>query len=192
MLHEQSLQKHLPFHITYDQVEPGDDDSFTMIGYGVWGKAGFGPVTLQAEVNYSENVGHPATSATTYNVGSIWGGPRSYDVDGDGDMDKIADTETLSFWVTAGFNFGPATLLLGFGVDDTENPGDPSDPYCTREVTRKGYGVALPISVAKGFTVKPEITHYDFDSGALDGSNNPLTVDYGSDTIVGVQFMLVF
>jgi len=51
------------------------------------------------------------------------------------------------------------------------------------------YGISWPISVAKGFTIRPELMFYDYDDSAqIEGSQ----FDRGSEWVLGVQAMLVF
>jgi hypothetical protein len=51
------------------------------------------------------------------------------------------------------------------------------------------YGISWGIGVAKGFTIRPELNFYDFDSSAqLLGT----TIDRGKEWLLGLQFQLVF
>jgi hypothetical protein len=52
------------------------------------------------------------------------------------------------------------------------------------------YGLSCPISIAKGFTIRPELMGYDRDSGATVG--NTTERNFGKEYIVGVQFQLTF
>jgi hypothetical protein len=82
-----------------------------------------------------------------------------------------------------------------YGQHDYENevgPGNGDD----LEQTLQMYGVYMPISIAKGFSMIPEVMIYDWDDGAkggnVDGNGNPLTTDMGKVTIVGVRVQLAF
>ena len=160
--------------IKYDQVAGGNDDKLTVYGLCLLFKIGFGMMTLSGEVEYDQNL---MNQADFYQTAS------GYYV--------ITDTESLYGWLNLGIKFGAATLNLAVGAIKIENDGSPS-PNDELDRTKVFYGASLPISVAKGFTIKPEITYYDFDGSALDGSNNPSTTDYGNDMVLGVQFQLVF
>jgi hypothetical protein len=178
----------------YDQTEPGDDDDMTAWGAYLPVRMGFGPLTIGGMIGYNENVSAPGPASTTYLFGGAFGGPQAYDADGDGDNDRIVDTENVFGFAYLMYNFGPASLTLAFGVDDSENDGDPTVTTDSIDVTRYAYGANLTIPIAKGFIVRPEITYYDFDDSALNGTvvANPTTIDYGSDLVVGVQFQLAF
>jgi hypothetical protein len=133
-----------------------------------------GMMTLSGEIQYDQNV---------------MASPSWYPVAG---FNKVDDATSLSGWVNLGIKFGAATLNLAVGLQDTELDGTPGlqDQH---ELSEMFYGASLPISVAKGFTIRPEITIYDYDDAALEGlPTNPLTVDNGSDMVLGIQFQLAF
>jgi hypothetical protein len=179
----------------YDQVAAGLEDSVDMWGLSLGASASFGPLTLSGEINYGQNLGddsYGGAGGTPGWAGIIANG-RAVDHDGDGINESIEDSDYLGAWIQLAYKFGIATFQVAVGMEQIENDGTArlggNDDIDTE---RWGIGVSLPISVAKGFIVCPAITYYDNDDGASDGVNNPLTVDYGDITIVGVQFMLVF
>jgi hypothetical protein len=51
------------------------------------------------------------------------------------------------------------------------------------------YGVSVPIDLAKGFRIRPELMWYD--NGELETDNAP-TIDNGKYYILGVQFQITF
>jgi hypothetical protein len=161
--------------VKYDQVAGGHDDSLDRWGLCLLFKIGFGMMTLSGEIEYDQNV--MASHSSYETTSNYW---------------KVDDATSWYAWLNLGIKFGAATLNLAAGQLKTELDGTPgiNDNH---ERTKMFYGASLPISVAKGFTIKPEVTYYDFDDGALVGSpTNPSTVDFGSDLVVGVQFQLVF
>jgi hypothetical protein len=161
----------------YDQVAAGSDDEVDIWGAAIGVSAGFGPLTIKAEIATGENLGDgnyvgANFSATEPEPGNaIDGVAVGYDSNGDGVNDRIEDTEVLGYWIDVGFKFGPATLHVMYGALDMENDGDPSVAGDAGEFERKTqfYGVNLPISVAKGWTIKPEIMYYDWDDDATVG-----------------------
>jgi hypothetical protein len=160
--------------IDYDQVAGGHDDSLDRWGLCLLWKVSMGMMTLSGEIQYDQNV---------------MASPSWYPVAG---FNKVDDATSLSGWVNLGIKFGAATLNLAVGLQDTELDGTPGlqDQH---ELSEMFYGASLPISVAKGFTIRPEITIYDYDDAALEGlPTNPLTVDNGSDMVLGIQFQLAF
>ena len=172
------------------------DDNIDIWGFSVGAKAGFGPVTISGEITYGENLGMhnhtgggnggPAFAAQARSIAAA----RLLDGNGDG-INEVYDAEIIAGWIQFAFNFGPATLQFAIGIEDIENDGT-SAANDEVDLTRFGYAVSLPIKVAKNFTVAPAVIYHDRDSDALDGVNGPLTVDYGDEILVGVQFSLRF
>lgn len=178
---------------SYDQIAAGYEDSFDIWGFSVGAKMGFGPVTISAEGTYGQNLGagnYTGAGGTRGFPIAISARPTAVDMNRDGIFNDISDADIWMGWIQADFNFGPATLKMAVGAENVQNdqgPGAADDI----DTTRYGYAVALPIKVAKGFTVMPNFVYHDRDSDARDGSG--LTeVDYGSEWMMGVQFNLVF
>jgi hypothetical protein len=179
----------------YDQVRSGFDDTIDIWGASVGARMGFGPVTISMELTYGQNLGQGNYTGAGH-AGATAVLParaRAYDSDNDGVLNAISDSDVFMGWIQFDFNFGPATLKLAFGMEDITNDGGPgaADDFDT---TRYGYALAVPIKVAKGFTVTPNFIYHDRDGNARDGvvrANNP-TVDYGSEWMLGVQFNLKF
>lgn len=169
----------------FDGTEAGDDDSFDALAAAVGIKAGFGPVILGGEFTYGKNLG-----GSNY-VGAAFWTPTAYDADGDADLDSIEDTTGYAWWFHIGFKLGPATIFGIIGNNNTDNDGSPvANDAAEFDVSRWMYGVSVPISVAKGFTVRPEFMYFDMDDSAqIGGVNN---IDLGSEWLLGVQFMLAF
>jgi len=174
-----------------------EDSSYTIWGFSLGARAGFGPVTIMGEFIYGQNLGDEQYSGFGSAGGDIQvnepravGVVRSMDTNGDG-IANFVDTDCISGWIQVGFNFGPATLQAAVGMENVSNDGiaGPNDDI---DVTRTGYAFSLPIKVAKGFTVMPAVIYLDRGGDEKDGANNPLTVDYGDQLLVGVQFMLAF
>jgi hypothetical protein len=173
---------------SYDQVAPGDEDSITIWGLALGVRAGFGPVTLSGEINYGQNfangnytgAGHAGYAAAAPAIALAWVN--------DAGSRQISDSDYLGWWLQADFNFGPATLKMAYGQENIQNDVGPlaNDDI---DVTRRGYAVALPIKVAKGFTIMPNVIYFDEDDSAQIG---PLNVDFGDVLLVGVQFNLKF
>jgi hypothetical protein len=156
--------------VKYDQVASGSDDTLDRFGICLLFRLGFGMMTLSGEVEWDQNVMVPA--------GAVF----------DGTNFKVDDATSIYAWLNLGIKFGASTLNLAAGTIDTELDGA-SDGTGKVEWTRYFYGISLPISVAKGFTIKPEATYYDYDDGMkISGSE----IDMGTDLVVGVQFQLVF
>jgi hypothetical protein len=170
----------------YDQVTAGSDDNVDIWGLALGIKASFGPLSFEAEVAGGENLGsgnYVGARFRGFNAGAAAG----Y-VDNAGN-NRVADTDCLSYFIDVGFKFGPATLHLIYGGSNYETDGDPSVANDGWDVSPQMFVVNLPISVAKGFTIKPEIGWYDNDDSARVGANN---FDYGDEFAIGVGFILKF
>jgi hypothetical protein len=174
----------------YANIPGGSDDDYQIYGLAVGIKGGIGPVIIGGEFTYGQNLG------AANHAGSINWQPSAY-IDGNGFL-RVEDTTGYAWWFHLGFKLGPATIYGIVGNNNTDNDGDPAVPSITAggadglewDVDRWAYGVSVPISVAKGFTIQPEFMYYDYDSSAkragIDG------VDMGSQWILGVQWMLRF
>jgi hypothetical protein len=180
----------------YEQVAGGSDDDVTSMGASIWAKAGFGNFILQGELNYGENlaIGN-YTVVLPFNRGpsqAVMGGPPNTYIQSGTTNVKIEDGEMLGFWIAPGFKMGAATIFVYFGYEKSENDGDPTTTTDDISVTQKAYGVSIPISITKGFSIRPEFTYYDFDDSAKLDDGSDLPTDRGNAYSLGVQFMLVF
>jgi hypothetical protein len=185
----------------YDQVSAGSDDNIASFGASIWLKAGFGNFILQGELNYGENLGvGNYTGALPFNRGptqpGIMAGPPAPYTDSAGNL-KVEDGEMLGFWIAPGFKMGAATIFVYFGYEKSENDGSPLITTDDLSVSQMAYGVSIPISITKGFSIRPEFTYYDFDDSAKLDDSDPgpatnLSYDRGNAYSLGVQFMLVF
>jgi hypothetical protein len=169
----------------FDGVEATDDDSFDALAACVGIKAGFGPVVLGGEFTYGKNLG-----GANY-VGSANWTPTAYDSDADADLDKIEDTTGYAWWFHLGFKLGPATIYGIVGNNNTDNDGSPvAGDAAEFDISSWMYGVSVPISVAKGFSIRPEFMYYDYDSSAQVAGVSG--VDRGNEWLLGLQFNLAF
>ncbi|MCF8143357.1 MAG: porin [Deltaproteobacteria bacterium] len=166
-------------HRTVDRLGTayaGVDNSIdTWIGT-LGAKLGLGPFGLSGEFNYGENWGNTRGLAGT--SPSIIGGMASATLKNNG---QIHDAETYSFWVELSYKFGPITPSLMYGQQKSENE---TAAGVDRDIRTQMWGISVPIDLAKGFRVRPELMWYD------DGDD--LGVDYGKYAIYGVQFQITF
>jgi hypothetical protein len=172
----------------YDQVRAGDDDDITIWGAALGVIAGYGPFSIKGEIAFGENLGNGNYVGGTAAVSGFGGAVGYADATG---ARRVEDTDVLTYFVDAAFKFGPASLHLIYGAMQVENNGDPSIAGDAGEFdqTTQVFSVNLPISVAKGWTIKPEITFLDNDDSARVAGVN---VDYGDAVSVGVGFILKF
>jgi len=170
----------------FENIGPGSDDSFDSYGLALGVSAGFGPVILGGEFTWGRNLG-----AANYVGAGNWA-PTAYDSNADGFVDKIEDTDGYAWWFHLGVKLGPATIYGIVGNNNTDNDGNPAvanDPL-EFDISQWMYGVSVPISVAKGFTIRPEFMYYDYDGSAEQGGVNG--VDRGDQWLLGIQWQLVF
>jgi hypothetical protein len=173
----------------YDQVAAGSDDDITIWGYALGMKAAFGPVGITAEIAGGENLANGNTvtaTALTFNTAAAVG----YIPVGSTNL-KIADSDIFAGFIDFSFKFGPATLHAIYGYQQVDNDGDPAVANDAGEFDQAYQMIVfnLPISVAKGFTITPEIAFYDYDDNAeVAGAQ----IDYGDLFVIGVRFKLAF
>ena len=159
-----------------------NEDLDTYIGsLGI--KAGFGPFGIAAEGNYGNNWGNTrglfGTPAFNNSAVSL----ASAVVKNNG---QINDAETYSFWFDLSYKFGPVTPHLMYGQMKSKNENAAGRKM---EARSQMWGFSVPIDLAKGFRVRPEIMWYDNGDTSTEGS---ASLDNGRFAIYGVQFQITF
>jgi hypothetical protein len=102
---------------------------------------------------------------------------------------SVKNTGALNGFINFSYTFGSVTPHIYFGYDKATN----SDAWTTFENSnvRQMYGVSAHWKVTPNFTVKPEVSVFDFgkrpNTTFANGAN-----DLGKDWIAGVQFQFVF
>lgn len=166
----------------YDQVGPGAEDTVDIWGVAVGARYVLGPVTFDGEVTFGENLGvgnyAGATGAAPARFAAV-GAPG-----------QINDAKIVAWWLDVGWKIGPATIHGIVGASNVKREDDITAGGTNLDFTRWMYGLSVPITIAKGFTIRPEAMGYDYDSGATVG--NTSEVDNGKEFVIGVQFQLVF
>ena len=152
-----------------------------------------GPISLTAELSWGDNVGNGS-----YTTGVYAGGPTNraqFDnvMDASGNfMTQVADTEFLGFWADLAWKAHPiATLHFIYGMQQVTND-DRAAQAARWDNTRVMYGISVPIIVAKYFSIRPEVFFYDYGEFEQNGIVNVANGDLGSQTVIGVQFQIVF
>jgi hypothetical protein len=158
-----------------------DDSITTWIGtFGT--KVGFGPFAFSGEFNYGENWG---------NTSGLAGGSRPARI-ASASLKRgndINNAETYSWWVDVSYKFGPVTPTLIYGQMKTKNTTGIIDKDYDTEAKSQMYGISVPIDLAKGFRVRPEIMWYDDGDMDISGFGKE---DLGKYMIAGVQFQITF
>ncbi|MBW2353694.1 MAG: porin, partial [Deltaproteobacteria bacterium] len=159
-----------------------DDSVDTMIG-SLGLKAGFGPFGFAGEINYGQNWANTRGLIGTAAFNNMAVGLAGATLKNDG---SIEDAETYSFWIDVSYKFGPITPHLMYGSMKSKNETvTGADTECKTQM----YGISVPIDLAKGFRVRPELMWYDNGDTSTDGA---ASVDNGKYAIYGVQFQITF
>ncbi|MBW1773648.1 MAG: hypothetical protein JRJ82_12255 [Deltaproteobacteria bacterium] len=172
----------------YDQTAPGTEDTVDIWGVALGGRVTAGPLTFDAEITIGENLGVGNYVGAAGAVPVAWNAGAGA---GAG-VDSINDAKVTAWWLDVGWKIGPATIhgIVGSFTIKREDDPMPAGASSNIDLTRWMYGINVPIAVAKGFTIRPEIMAYDMDSGATVA--NVTEVDFGKEFLIGVQFVLVF
>lgn len=173
----------------YDQVGPGRDDKVTCYGLALGGRVATGPLTFDAEIGFGKNLGNGnyVGAAPISGNGGAAGWNSNALVPGN---DAINDSKVTAWWLDVGWKIGPATIHGIVGNARYKREDDPNAGGTNVDQKTWMYGISVPIAIAKGFTIRPELMGYDRDSGATVG--NTTERNYGKEYIVGVQFQLIF
>jgi hypothetical protein len=167
----------------YDQVGPGKEDSIDIWGLSFAAQYVWGPLSFNGEITFGDNLG-----AGNY-VGDAIAVPAGYALAPGGNA-YINDADVTCWWFDLGWKIGPATLHGIIGNNRVKRGDDPTPGGTNLDRSLWMYGISVPISVAKGFTIRPEMMYYDWDTNANIG--NTTTRDFGKEYVIGVQFQLVF
>jgi hypothetical protein len=169
----------------------GSDDEITTYAYTLGLKAGFGPVTFEAEFNDGKNWGDQdfLGIGIAANNGGM-GGAMPY-LETTTGKQMLADTDMMGYWGDLAFKFGPATAHLIYGSQRYETNNYLVQGIKCKQRTQM-YGVSVPIAVAKTFIIRPELMWYDLDQLDFSGYNANADRDLGKYWIGGLQFQIVF
>jgi len=166
----------------YQDMQIKDNSLDTYAGsLGV--KAGFGPLAISAEINGGKNCGN-TEMLLGYSYAAI------FSVAGlDESGTRIKDATTYGFWIDVSYKFGPVTPHLIYG----EMKSKTSFFGIDLENKTRMYGVSVPIELAKGFQIRPELMWYDEGDVNINYFNRELEkYNPGGYMIAGVQFQITF
>lgn len=184
----------------YENVAAGFDDSVDIWGISVGAKIGLGALTLSTEIIHGENLGDDSYTGAGGTPGFSAPGAiaRLVDTTGDGTDNGISDATMTGGWVQAVYKIdSKLSFRVGVGMESIESDGSGLASIGVADdidTTRYALGVSLPYKPTKGLTISPTIVYHDRDDGAQDGTvrtDNP-TVNYGTESLVGVSFALAF
>ena len=163
-----------------------DDSIDTYVGsLGV--KAGFGPFGFAAEGQWGKNW------ANTYGLIGVSGPSFLASAQMNPDTGQINNADTYGYWIDVSYKIGPVTPHVMFGQEKSKVDtyfGPAGAGFQARaEATSTFWGFSIPIDLAKGFRLRPELMWYDDGEIELNGSD---LVDLGKYAIYGVQFQITF
>lgn len=163
------------------------DDSINTWIATFGGKVGWGPLAFSAEFNYGENWGNSRGLAGTSGPARI----ASASFKGLNEMDNA---ETYSWWVDLAYKFGPVTPNLIYGQMKSKSRGGSVgmtalNPYAASDCKSQMYGISVPIDLAKGFRLRPELMWYDDGDFNVEGQASQ---NLGKYMVAGVQFQITF
>jgi len=101
---------------------------------------------------------------------------------------QINDAETYSFWIDLSYKFGPITPHLMYGQMKSKNEDAAGFEL---EAKSQMWGFSVPIDLAKGFRIRPEVMWYD-DGDTSSANPAVANQDHGKYAIYGVQFQITF
>jgi len=172
-------------HRTIDNPSPaGVNNDLDTIAGSLGAKAGFGPFGVAAEVNYGQNMLNTRGSIGAPTFGNTAVGLATASLATSG---KINNATTLGWWVDLNYKFGPITPHVIVGSLGTKRDNAAA---IEQQTTTYMYGLSVPIDLAKGFRIRPELMFYD--NGELKTDDGSASVDNGKYMIAGVQFQITF
>jgi len=171
-------------HQSFDNLPPGQEDNLDTIIGSLGAKAGFGPFGIAAEFNYGQNWANTRSliGVGTFNNNAVNLAGAQLDKNG-----RVEDAETYSFWIDVSYKFGPITPHVMYG--SMKSKIDNLAVGSAKESKTQMYGISVPIDLAKGFRVRPELMWYDNGDTKLEGGGS---FENGKYAIYGVQFQITF
>jgi len=150
-------------------------------------KFGMGPFMAEAEGNYGQNLGNSFGLIGT-SPSATHAGITTYRANTSSNY-MLDDTTTFGYWLDLAYKFGPVTPHFIFGQQQSSGDNNPMS-YRTTMI-----GVSVPIQLAKGFSVRPELMWYD--DGDSNTTYNSTTATQGKENdgsyaVYGVQFQITF
>jgi len=166
---------------TIDVINPAFsryDDSLDTFAGTLGVKGGFGPFGFAAEGNWGQNMGNTrgliGTSAPAA-IAAALPNPQG----------QINDATTYGYWFDAWYKIGAVTPHVMFGQLNSSVDFN----FQELSATSTMWGFSVPIDLAKGFRIRPELMWYD--DGEIQVGGQDLQ-DFGSYAIYGVQFQITF
>jgi len=172
---------------TYDAVTATDtSESIDAYVGGVAGAVTFGPATVKANIYMAQNpVAYGATSATAGAPADavpagvpVWNATKN----------EFDDYDEFGGLLMVGFKIND---MLGAELGYAYKKGDRDTGASKTEYTNMAYYAQLPITLADGVFIVPEIGYYDFGDAEVTGAGAGKT-ERGSQTYFGAKWQINF
>ncbi len=160
---------------TYDEKNTTTDTSYSIDSYifGVGFKIPFGAAYVNGDIFMGQNLGQYQTTFQFGMDDAVWDGT------------EVCDTDTMGYCLVVGYKLSDMyTLEVGYG--SVEHEVDVLG--VTFEDPTVSYYVQLPINVAEGFQIVPEIGIVDYDDYSVGG----VSVEEGDTTYYGARWQICF
>ena len=171
---------------TYNGVAAGSDDSVTTWAASFGLQTGTGPFEVSAEYNRGSNWRNAGYSLGN-SPAALGSGAFTY-----AGGTRVGDTDSTSYWVDLGWRVTTtntqSVIHLVYGAMRSKS-ADATALDFSHKSTMLGVSWAIDMPwIARGFTVRPEVFTYN-EGQSTQGT---AVVDYGKETIVGVQLQFTF
>jgi hypothetical protein len=166
---------------TIDVINPAFsrfDDSLDTYAGSLGVKGGFGPFGFAAEGNWGRNLGNTRGLIGTSAPAAI----ASAQANANG---IINNATTYGYWFDVWYKIGPVTPHVMFGQLHSNVDSNLQELKATSSM----WGFSVPIDLAKGFRIRPELMWYDDGEIQFGGQDFQ---DFGKYAIYGVQFQITF
>ena len=155
----------------FDEVTPGMDSSYDITCYSLGVKFATGAFSIAFEYNMGVNWNYSNFVLGPWDPGPQLNGTR------------VEDTEHVGYWVDLAN--GTGTIHAIYGMESSTAWTASGD----QERERTMMGVNWSIGVAKTFIIMPEYFVYNWGKVRTPGAT---TTELGKETLMGVQFRIVF
>ncbi|HOJ13218.1 MAG TPA: hypothetical protein PLS81_02840 [Deltaproteobacteria bacterium] len=164
-----------------------DTKDITVATYGLClsGSVKADPATFTGGLWYGQNLSVFDLDKRKNSPSTVFGKPVADEAGND-----IEDIDSLGGWAQVSLKAGPGVFRAGAGMQRSET-GWKGDAY-EDDISTMGAFVNYEYTVAKGFTVTPEIAYFDYGKDANKNKVSEGKSDLGSDTLVGVHLQYDF
>jgi len=163
---------------TFDEVNPATDKDYGIDSYifGIGFKIPVGVAYINGDVFIGQNLGQYQTTFQIGNDDAVY----------DAATDSIKDTETMGYCLVLGYKISDVlTIEAGYGYLEHE-----ADMTGTWEDDNTAYYVQLPINVAPGVQITPEVGVVDYGDVQWWGATTK--TEEGDTTYYGARWQIVF